>query len=110
MYLLLKEEEIQGNVIAKTLSEDEMMCVQHFDLTPTQCICWMGPLENAGARGTGSRGMRRIVIRSGSVEEAALTLIKDWEGDLKATGRREPCTTERLTVSYDGGLFKPGSY
>jgi hypothetical protein len=110
LYHLIKEEEIRGNVIAETLSEDEMMCVQNFDLTPTQCICWIGPLENAGVRGAGSRGMSRIVILSGSAEEAALAMIKDWEVDLRAAGRREPCTREHLTVSYDGGLFKPKPY
>jgi len=110
LYHLIMEEEIRGNVIAKTLSEDEMMCVQHFDLTPTQCICWIGPLENAGVRGAGIRGMRRITILEGSAEEAALGLIEDWEVDLRAAGKREPCTTEHLTVSYDGGVFKPEPY
>ena len=110
LYRLIKKEQIWGNVIAKTLNEEEMMCVQHFDTTPTQCICWIGPLENAGVRGAGSRGMRRIVILNGSAEEAALALIEDWETDLRAAGRREPCTAEHLTVSYDGGVFKPQPY
>jgi hypothetical protein len=110
LYHLVKEEEIRGDEIAETLSEDEMMCVQHFDLTPTQCICWIGPLENAGVRGAGTRGMRRITILDGSAEEAALAMIEDWGADLKAAGKRKPCTTEHLTVSYDGGLFKPVPY
>lgn len=106
-YHLVEEEEIWGDVVADSLGEDEMMCVQHFDLSPTQCICWIGPLENAGVIGGGFRGMRRIVILSGSAEEAALTLIEDWGADIRATGGREPCSTEHLTVSYDGGVFKP---
>ena len=54
--------------------------------------------------------MRRIVILSGSAEEAALALIKEWGVELRAAGRREPCTAEHLTVSYDGGLFRPEPY
>jgi hypothetical protein len=107
LYRLVEEEEMQGDVIADHLGEDEMMCVQHFDLRPTQCICWIGPLENAGVRGGGLHGMRRIVILSGSAEEAALALIEDWGADMRAIGGREPCSTAHLTVSYDGGLFKP---
>lgn len=86
------------------------MCVQHFDLIPTQCICWMGPLEKAGVKGAGTRGMRRIIILNGSAEEAALALIEDWDTDLRAAGERKPCTPEHLTVSYDGGLFRPEPY
>jgi hypothetical protein len=107
LYHLVEEKEMRGDVIADSLSEEEMMCVQHFDLTPTQCICWIGPLEKAGVSGAGTRGMRRIIILGGSAEEVALALIGDWGADLKAAGDREPCTPEHLTVSYDGGLFRP---
>jgi len=107
LYRLVAQKEIRGDVIADRLGEDEMMCVQHFGLSPAQCICWIGPLENAGVRGGGLHGMRRIVILSGSAEEAALALIEDWGADLRATGGREPCSTAHLTVSYDGGLFGP---
>jgi hypothetical protein len=107
LYRLVQEEEMRGNVIADHLGEDEMMCVQHFDLRPAQCICWIGPLENAGVRGGGLHGMRRIVILSGSAEEAALALIEDWGADIRADGGREPCSTTHLTVSYDGGVFRP---
>ena len=64
-------------MIADHLGEDEMMCVQHFNLPPTECICWVGPLENAGVTGTGIRAMRRVIILEGSVEEAALAVAED---------------------------------
>lgn len=107
LYQLVEEKEMRGDVIVDSLSVEEMMCVQHFDLTPTRCICWIGPLEKAGVSGAGIRGMRRIIILGGSAEEVALALIGDWGADLRAAGDREPCTPEHLTVSYDGGLFKP---
>ena len=106
-YQLIEEKEVRGDVVADTLSEDEMMCIQHFDLSPTQCICWIGPLKNAGVRGGGLLGMRRIVITSGSTEEAALALIKDWARDTRSVSSKEPCSAEHLTVSYNGGVFKP---
>lgn len=84
-----------------------MMCVQHFDLSPARCVCWMGPLENAGVREDGLLGMRKIVILSGSTEEAALALIEDWSADIRDASGRDPCTTDHLTISYDGGVFKP---
>jgi len=107
LYQLVEENEVRGDVVADSLNEDEMMCVQHFDLSPTQCICWIGPLKNAGIRGGGLLGVRRIVITSGSAEEAALALIKDWARDITSVSGKVPCSTERLTVSYDGGVFKP---
>lgn len=107
LYRLVEEREVLGDLIADHLGEDEMMCVQHFDLSPTQCICFMGPLENAGIRGGGILGMRRIVILSGSAEEAALALIEDWSADMTNARGRDPCTTDHLAVSYDGGVFKP---
>jgi len=107
LYQLVEEKEVRGDVVADSLSEDEMMCVQHFDLSPTQCICWIGPLKNAGVRGGGLLGVRRIVITHGSAEEAALALIKDWARDITSVSGKEPCRTEHLTASYDGGVFKP---
>jgi hypothetical protein len=107
LYQLVEEKEARGDVVADSLSEDEMMCVQHFDLSPTQCICWIGPLESAGVRGGGLHGMRRIVITNGSAEEAALALIKDWARDITTFSGQEPCCAAHLTVSYDGGVFKP---
>jgi len=107
LYRLVEEREVLGDVVADHLSEDEMMCVQHFDLSPARCVCWMGPLENAGVRGGGLLGMRRIVILGGSAEEAALALIEDWSADIRDTGGREPCSTDHLAISYYGGVFKP---
>ena len=109
LYRLVEQGEVWGDVVADHLSEDEMMCVQHLDLSPSpvRCVCWMGPLENAGVRGEGLHGMRRIVILSGSAEEAALALIEDWSPDIRDTSGREPCTADHLTISYDGGVFKP---
>jgi len=107
LYQLVEEKEVRGDVVADSLNEDEMMCIQHFNLNPTRCICWIGPLKNAGVRGGGLYGMRRIVITSGSAEEAALALIKDWARDIKSVSGQEPCRAEHLTVSYDGGVFKP---
>jgi hypothetical protein len=57
--------------------------------------------------GTGLRGMRSVIILDGSVEEVALAMIDDWGADLRAGGEREPCPAEHLTVSYDGGVFRP---
>jgi hypothetical protein len=51
--------------------------------------------------------MRSVIILDGSVEEVALAMIDDWGADLRAGGEREPCPAEHLTVSYDGGVFKP---
>ena len=51
--------------------------------------------------------MRRVTILGGSVEEATLALIDDWNADLRAGGERKPCSVENLTVSYDGGVFRP---
>jgi hypothetical protein len=107
LYQLVEDKEMHGDVIADTLSEEEMMCVQLFAPSSTRCICWIGPLENAGISGTGVYGMRKITILDGSVEEAALALIDDWSGDLRARGERKPCSVENLTVSYDGGVFRP---
>ncbi len=107
LYRLVAEGEVWGDVAADHLSEDEMMCVQHFDLSPARCVCWMGPLENAGVREDGLLGMRKIVILSGSTEEAALALIEDWSADIRDASGRDPCTTDHLTISYDGGVFKP---
>ncbi|MDY7078395.1 MAG: hypothetical protein SXV54_15870 [Chloroflexota bacterium] len=110
LYRLVEEREVSGEAVADHLDGNEMMCVQHFDLSPARCICWIGPLENAGVRGGGLLGMRRIVILSGSAEEAALALIEDWSADTRGTGGREPCTTDHLEISYDGGVFKPEPY
>jgi hypothetical protein len=107
LYQLVEEKEVRGDVVADSLSEDEMMCIQLFDQSPTQCICWIGPLKNAGVRGAGLRGVRRIVITSGSAEEAALALINDWARETTNISGKEPCRAEHLTVSYDGGLFRP---
>ena len=108
LYHLVVEKEVWGDVVADRLREDEMMCVQQFDLSPTRCVCWIGPLENAGVTGGGLHGMRRIVIASGSAEEAALALIKDWAAETRDASAREPCSAQHLTVSYDGGVFRPG--
>jgi len=107
LYRLVEEGEVLGDVVADHLDGNEMMCVQHFDLSPVRCICWIGPLENAGVRGGGLLGMRRIVILGGSAEEAALALIEDWSADIRDTGGRDPCATDHLAISYDGGVFKP---
>jgi hypothetical protein len=106
-YQLVEDKVVHGDVIADTLNQEEMMCVQLFDPSSTRCICWIGPLENSGIQGTGVHGMRKITILGGSVEEAALALIDDWSADLRAHGEREPCSVENLTVSYDGGVFRP---
>jgi hypothetical protein len=84
-----------------------MMCVRHLDLSPVRCTCWIGPLEDAGVRGGGLLGMRRIVILSGSAEEAALALMEDWNADEGSAAEREACTGDRLSIAYDGGVFKP---
>jgi hypothetical protein len=107
LYQLVEEKEVQGDAVPEVLSEDEMMCVQLFDQSPTQCICWIGPLKNAGVRGGGLRGVRRIVITRGSVEESALALITDWAREIPVFNGKEPCRAEHLTVSYDGGVFRP---
>jgi hypothetical protein len=51
--------------------------------------------------------MRRAVILGGSVEQVALALIDDWGADIGDAGNKTSCSTDHLTVSYDGGLFKP---
>lgn len=107
LYRLVEDKTVSGNIIADHLDEDEMMCVQPFNLPPTECICWVGPLENAGITGTGTRGMRRVIILNGSVEEAALAVAEDWNADLRAAGKEEHCPADYLVISYDGGLFKP---
>jgi hypothetical protein len=96
-------------VIAEHLAEDEMMCVQHFDLpdSPIACICWIGPLESAGVYGGGLHGMKRITIQGGSAEEAALSLMEAWRAELSAAGERESCGPEQMSISYDGGVFRP---
>ena len=50
-------------------------------------------------------GIRGVIILG--VEKVALALIDDRGTDLKAGGERKPCSKVHLTVSYDGGLFKP---
>jgi hypothetical protein len=107
LYRLVEEGEVRGDVVAEHLAGNEMMCVRHYDLNPVRCTCWIGPLDNAGVRGAGHHGMRRIVILSGSAEEAALALIEDWNADLGSTGGRPPCTGDALSISYDGGVFRP---
>lgn len=108
-YRLEEEAEVYGDVIAEYLAEDEMMCVQHFDLpaSPMACICWIGPLESAGVYGSGLHRMKRITILGGSAEEAALSLMAVWRAELSAAGERESCGPEQMSISYDGGVFRP---
>ena len=108
-YRLEEDVVIRGGVSAESLRENEMMCVQHLDQPPTitRCICWIGPLENAGVSGSGLYGMRRITILSGSVEEAAISLMEDWRSELSAASDREPCRGEEMSVSFGGGVFQP---
>jgi hypothetical protein len=107
LYRLVEEGEAFGDVVADHLDGDEMMCVRHLNLSPVRCTCWIGPLENAGVRGGGLHGMRRIVILSGSAEQAALALIEDWNADVGSTADAEACTGDHLSISYDGGVFSP---
>jgi hypothetical protein len=84
-----------------------MMCVRHLGLSPLRCTCWIGPLENAGVRGAGLLGVRRIVILSGSAEEAALALMEDWNADQGSAIKQDGCIGDRLSIAYDGGVFRP---
>jgi hypothetical protein len=58
-------------------------------------------------RGGGLLGIRRIVILSGSAEEAALALIEEWNADTGSAAESKACTGDNMSVSYDGGVFRP---
>jgi hypothetical protein len=107
LYRLVEEGTSFGDVVAAYLDGDEMMCVRHLDLSPARCTCWIGPLENAGVRGGGLLGVRRIVILSGSAEEAALALIEDWNENAGSAAEQEACIGDRLSIAYDGGVIRP---
>lgn len=111
LYRLTFEDEMFGQAVAESLNEDEMMCVHPFDPQTegweARCTCWVGPLEDAGIKGGGLYGVRRIVILKGSVEEASLALMEAWADDIRANSDRRPCSLEQVIISYDGGLFRP---
>lgn len=105
---LLEEGEFVGGYTSDIPGEDDMMCVQNLDSNELKCICWVGPLDNAGVTGNVRLLMRKIRILEGNVEDAALMAIEDWHSPETESGNDQAlCTPGQLAVSYDGGIFQP---